>query len=283
MLVKPFAFVLMPFAADFDDIYKLGIQATAVENGVVAERVDEQIYNETMLERIYRQIDAADFIIADLSGKNPNVFYEIGYAHAKQKPCILLTQQTQDIPFDLKHHRHLVYDGKIQRLRDLLGPEIQWQKEELAKRKSSIFSISLKGAAADLEKTKWSAHAQVVFKIDIHNHTDRRTPEIEAIYLHSGKGWTLTQNNEASPQTESGLKGYSSRHFIRAPVARLSPGGWAQLVVKGEKEVWSKFDGREDVKESYPLKGYLAVEIVSSEGTFVEKLNIDVVAEEFPF
>ncbi|ASY56373.1 hypothetical protein [Sinorhizobium sp. CCBAU 05631] len=101
-LVKPFAFVLMPFAPEFDDIYKLGIQKLAEEKGVVAERVDEQIYSETMLERIYRQIDAADFIIADLTGRNPNVFYEIGFAHARQKMCTLLTQNAEDIPFDLK-------------------------------------------------------------------------------------------------------------------------------------------------------------------------------------
>lgn len=68
---KPFAFVLMPFGKEFDDIYRLGIQETAKEQGVVAERVDEQIYTESILERIYRQIDAADFIIADMTGKNP--------------------------------------------------------------------------------------------------------------------------------------------------------------------------------------------------------------------
>ena len=92
---KPFAFVLMPFGDEFDDIYRLGIQETAKEQGVVAERVDEQIYTESILERIYRQIDAADFVIADMTGKNPNVFYEVGYAHAKEKICTLITQKAQ--------------------------------------------------------------------------------------------------------------------------------------------------------------------------------------------
>lgn len=284
MSIKPFAFVLMPFSNEFDDIYKFGIQAAAVECEVVAERVDEQIYSETMLERIYRQIDAADFIIADLTGKNPNVFYEIGYAHAKGKPCTLLTQRADDIPFDLKHHRHLVYEGKIQKLRDMLKIEIEWQKAELEKRRSTTFDVSLAKLSADLEKTKYSAVAQVTFKIDIHNHTQRRTPEIEAIYLHTGTGWSFAQNGEACPQNDSSEKSKQTRHFVKSPVTRLSPGGWAQIAVVGKKTVWTLFSqGSEEPKEKYSLKGVMTVEIVSSEGNFIEKLNVDVVAEEFPF
>lgn len=93
----------MPFDKAFDDIYKLGIKgAVAQFDDMVAERVDEQIYREGILERIYRQIEAADIIIADMSGQNPNVFYEVGYPHAKEKLCILLTSNADDIPFDLK-------------------------------------------------------------------------------------------------------------------------------------------------------------------------------------
>jgi hypothetical protein len=74
-----FAFVLMPFDAAFDDAYKLGIKDTAEQLGIRAERVDEQIFHkENILERVYSQIDAADLIIADLTGRNPNVFYETG-------------------------------------------------------------------------------------------------------------------------------------------------------------------------------------------------------------
>ena len=72
---KPFAFVLMPFSSNFDDIYKIGIKEVASSLDILAERVDEQIYKEEILERIYRQIDIADIIIADMSGQNSNVFY----------------------------------------------------------------------------------------------------------------------------------------------------------------------------------------------------------------
>jgi nucleoside 2-deoxyribosyltransferase len=129
---KPiFAFVLMPFASDFEDIYKFGIKEPASELDIVAERVDEQIYSEGILERIYRQIDLADIIIADMTGQNPNVFYEVGYAHAKGKLCIHLTTDSDDIPFDLKHKRHIVYEGSINKLKNELIEELNWAKSEI--------------------------------------------------------------------------------------------------------------------------------------------------------
>lgn len=83
--MKKFIFVLMPFNVDFNDIYNLGIKAACDSDKVYCERVDEQIYEGSMLDRIYNQIQHADYIIADMSSKNPNVFYEVGYAHALQK------------------------------------------------------------------------------------------------------------------------------------------------------------------------------------------------------
>src|SRR3954469_17439234 len=73
---KPYAFVLMPFDPSFSDIYKYGIKGAAEDAGAYAERVDEQIFTEGMLERIFNQINKADLIIADMTGKNANVFYE---------------------------------------------------------------------------------------------------------------------------------------------------------------------------------------------------------------
>src|SRR5689334_2968311 len=119
MASNPFAFVLMPFDNDFDDIYRLGVKEPLAAMGIIAERVDEQIFHsENILQRIINQISAADFIIADMTGRNPNVFYEVGFAHAKDKTCVLLTRDAADIPFDLKHHRHIVYENSIQVLRD---------------------------------------------------------------------------------------------------------------------------------------------------------------------
>ncbi len=98
---KPFVFVLMPFKPEFDDIYRYGIKEACEKAGTYAERVDEQIFQGSILDRIYNQIAKADIIIADMTGRNENVFYEAGYAHALGKPTILLTQHIDDIPFDL--------------------------------------------------------------------------------------------------------------------------------------------------------------------------------------
>jgi hypothetical protein len=123
---KLFAFVLMPLSKDFDDVYQLGIMETCKEVGLYCERVDEQIFQETILERIYNEIHKADLIIADMTGKNPNVFYEVGYAHALGKNVILLTKNSDDIPFDLKHYPHIIYNDKIVLLKDELEKRLIW-------------------------------------------------------------------------------------------------------------------------------------------------------------
>ena len=66
-----------------------------------------------MLERIYNQIAKADLIVADLTGRNPNVFYETGYAHALGKRVILLTRNSKDIPFDPSKIFHMIYSEGI--------------------------------------------------------------------------------------------------------------------------------------------------------------------------
>ena len=123
---KHMAFVLMPFNTQFDDVYKRGIKSACEEAGIKCERVDEQIFDESILDRIYNQIRKADIIIADLSIRNVNVFYETGYAHALGKRVILLTQVSENIPFDLMHYPHIVYGQNISRLKEHLVKRIKW-------------------------------------------------------------------------------------------------------------------------------------------------------------
>lgn len=153
---KPFAFVVMPFDSDFDDIYLLGIKPAAEAAGYYCERLDEQIFDETMLARIYNQIGKADIVIGDMTGRNPNVFYEIGYAHALNKRTVLLTKESSDIPFDLTHHFHIVYEGKItnlnQKLTERLRHYIQNPGSEVIDPFQAL-QLSINGIDLDLSAT----------------------------------------------------------------------------------------------------------------------------------
>jgi hypothetical protein len=142
-LPKPFVFVLLPFDDTFSDIYKFGIKGAAEDAGAYAERIDEQIFTEGILDRIFTQISKADVVVADMTGRNPNVFYEVGYAHALGKVTLLLTQAVADIPFDLKHRPHIVYGGKIELVRKELADRLRWAIESSKLASSSLHSEQL--------------------------------------------------------------------------------------------------------------------------------------------
>lgn len=119
----------------FDNIYKYGIKGTAEKVGAYAERVDEQNYIKGTLDRIFNQISKADVIVADMTGRNPNVYYEVGYAHALGKIVLLLTQNTEDIPFDLKHRPHTPYNARdIKKLEGDLTQKLIWAISESSKK-----------------------------------------------------------------------------------------------------------------------------------------------------
>jgi len=136
---KKFCFVLMPFDKEFNDIYQLGIKQSCIDAGAYCERVDEQIFSNSILDRIFNQISKADFVIADMTNRNPNVFYEVGYAHALGKTTILLTSNSDDIPFDLKHFPHIIYNDSIINLKEELTTRVKWCVEnEITKNEINI-------------------------------------------------------------------------------------------------------------------------------------------------
>jgi hypothetical protein len=123
---KPFVFVVMPFDSAFDDIYAFGIKQACEDAGAYCERLDEQLFHESMVDRIYTQISKADLIVAEMTNRNPNVFYEVGYAHALGKPVVLLTKEAADIPFDLRQRQHIVHGGSIRVLKENLVRSVEW-------------------------------------------------------------------------------------------------------------------------------------------------------------
>lgn len=105
-------FVIMPFGGYFDDYYRNIIKPVIELNSLSPLRADEIYAPGVIIEDIYKQIVEAHICIADVTGRNPNVSYELGLAHALNKPTIIITQHLDDIPFDYKHLRSIIYDTK---------------------------------------------------------------------------------------------------------------------------------------------------------------------------
>lgn len=103
-------FVMMPFG-QWNDIYYRDVYIPAIkEAGFEPVRGDEIFSSGSVVEQIWEQIDKAKVLLADLTGKNPNVFYELGLAHAARKPVIFTSGSLDDVPFDLRHLRVIIYD-----------------------------------------------------------------------------------------------------------------------------------------------------------------------------
>jgi hypothetical protein len=115
-------FVAMPFKAEFDDEWFM-IQEAAHLNGMLCERVDKSAFVGDILAEVRRRIEQYDGLVALLNGANPNVFLELGYAWAKEKPTILLAKDGQELPFDVKGQRCLVYKGVVN-LREQLKSDL---------------------------------------------------------------------------------------------------------------------------------------------------------------
>ena len=100
---------MQPFSVEFGAAYDL-IKQAVLAAGATAFRLDKISATTSVIEEFYRAIESADLIICDLSESNPNVMYELGYAHALQKPVILISNQLANVPFDLRGVRYLRYD-----------------------------------------------------------------------------------------------------------------------------------------------------------------------------
>lgn len=105
----PKAFVIMPFAGEFSAVYDQFVKLTLTQRGFDVFRADDLQHQRSILQDIVEAITLSDLIIADLTGGNENVFYELGLAHAMGKPVVLLAQDVDDVPFDLRGYRLVTY------------------------------------------------------------------------------------------------------------------------------------------------------------------------------
>jgi len=124
-------FVMMPFDNLSDNYYKQIYKPSIESLGFKFKRADSLFRPSPIIRDIWEYINKSKILLADITGLNPNVMYELGLAHAISKPVIIISDTIDKVPFDLRFLRILIYDVK----------NVSWANDLAEKIKSSISEI----------------------------------------------------------------------------------------------------------------------------------------------
>ena len=125
----------MPFDEEIvrSDIYDLVIKEACKSIGMNAVRVDHKKKTISIIDEIVKLIFRSKIIIADITGENPNVMYELGIAHTANIPCITLMRKGSELklPFDIRHIKTISYDpNKLKELKnEITETLIEWKND----------------------------------------------------------------------------------------------------------------------------------------------------------
>lgn len=130
-------FMIMPFRAEYDSVYRNIIQPVTAELNLTIKRGDDfSSIAGSIIQEVWAAINACRLVIVETTEVNANVYYELGIAHTLGKPAVLLTQKdsVEDRPFDIRHLRFIRYDNTIaggDKLREDLRRSIIWILNDL--------------------------------------------------------------------------------------------------------------------------------------------------------
>lgn len=110
------AMVAMPFSTvEMQDYFHYAIQNAVRDAGLICERIDHVAFTGDIMQELLDRLATASVVVAVLTGRNPNVYLEVGYAWGKGRPTILLAKAGEDLAFDVRGQRRLDYTS----MRDL--------------------------------------------------------------------------------------------------------------------------------------------------------------------
>jgi hypothetical protein len=164
-MADDFCFVIMPFSGDFKNIYETAIKTAVEEANLRCVRADEIEGTFVIHKQMIDRIDRATVIIADLTGQNANVFYEMGVAHALGNNVILIAQSLQDVPFDLRvckiiHYRNTI--GGESELKKQIKESIASLEKQPSESSNPVQNFLERGA----RRLRYSEHEQVANALD---------------------------------------------------------------------------------------------------------------------
>jgi len=124
-------FVMMPFSTTSDEYYE-HIYKPAIESlKFKSIRADNLFRPSPIIKDIWEYINKSKILLADITGLNPNVMYELGLAHAISKPVIIISDDVEKVPFDLRFLRILIYDVKKPNWSEVLLEKIKKSLSEI--------------------------------------------------------------------------------------------------------------------------------------------------------
>ncbi len=137
----PHCFVIAPFGHPFDEYYEKVLTPAIKDAGFLPLRADEINKPGVIVNQIWHGITSASVCLAEVTGRNPNVMYELGLAHAAGKPVVPIVQNVNDLPFDLRAIRFIVYDVNSPTWADELRRKVTSMLQEV--RRAPLGSVTL--------------------------------------------------------------------------------------------------------------------------------------------
>jgi hypothetical protein len=117
----------MPFADEYADRFHYGIMGAANSAGFLCERADLASFTGDVIAWVKERIGSAALVIADLTGANPNVYLEVGYAWGRGVDTVLIAAEGSELKFDVRTQRCLLFRN-IRHLEELLATELKTLK-----------------------------------------------------------------------------------------------------------------------------------------------------------
>ena len=219
-------FAIMPFGGWFDGYYSSIYQPAINDAGLVPKRADDLYRPSTIVNDIWAYTRQAKLVLADLSGKNPNVFYELGLAHALAKPAILVAETMNDVPFDLRALRVIEYDKNEPNWGESLKEKITKAIREVLSAPLAAVLPAFLEAKPNAEKQTLSEHEKKM--IEMRQEIDLLTRE-----LRSRGDLEHRPMVRSSDEAESLLRrfiqmGMPPSMIVREMIDRGVPPGWVE-------------------------------------------------------
>ena len=243
-------FVIMPFGGWLDDYYETIYRPAIVAAGLEAHRADDLYRPSTIVNDIWTYTRRAKLLLADLTGKNPNVFYELGLAHALAKPAILVAESMDDIPFDLRALRIITYDKNDPKWGEILQQKVQAAIGEVLKAPQEAVLPAFLHVRESAGKVSVTPHEKEL--IEIKQEIDLLRREIRRGTTPPERGRPATVDigpNEARARIERYLKqGFSDRQITRRLELLGPPEEWIRREIRHMKTRLR--DGRTSAEEA---------------------------------